>query len=33
MLIIVFFTKTRLQSNVNAWNVSVGKISDLKFEI
>ena len=33
MLIIVFFNKTRLQSSVNAWNVSFGEISNLKFEI
>ncbi len=33
MLIIVFFNKTRLWSNVNAWNVSFGEISNLKFEI
>jgi len=33
MLIIVFFNKTRLQSSVNAWNVSFGEISNLKFKI
>ena len=33
MLIIVFFSKTRLLSGVNVWNVSFGEISNLKFEI
>ena len=33
MLIIVFFSKTRLWSGVNAWNVSFGEISNLKFKI
>jgi len=33
MLIIVFFNKTRLWSNVNAWNVLFGEISNLRFEI
>ena len=33
MLIIVFFSKTRLLSGVNVWNVSFGEISNLKFKI